>query len=42
MVKSWVLLLLYNPVAYNCTEVPLATEGAAGVVEPWVAVITTL
>jgi hypothetical protein len=40
VVKSCVLLLLYTPVAYNCTEVPFATDGVAGVVEPCVPVMT--
>ena len=42
VVKSCVLLLLYTPVAYNCTEVPFATDGVAGVVEPCVPVMTIL
>jgi hypothetical protein len=40
VVRSCVLLLLYTPVAYNCTDVPFATEGVAGVVEPCVPVMT--
>jgi hypothetical protein len=40
VVKSWVLLLLYTPVAYSWTDVPLAIDGVAGVVDPCVAVIT--
>ncbi len=42
MLKSCVLLLLYTPVAYNCTEVPFATDAVAGVVDPCVVVRTML
>lgn len=34
VVRSRVLLSVYIPVAYSCTEVPFATEGVAEVVEP--------
>ena len=30
-VRSWVLPSLYSPVAFNCTVVPLAIDGVAGV-----------